>query len=992
MNSAAETYRTFHQHVQAAYSSVYAWLDSEGATRYKTIEWEGITRSLYGTTLQDCANVYHGIFHAHYFKVLHTLEAVVGFDRLLGWLRHNPYICVVDIGCGAGAGSAAFIGSILRLLDEGLLTHPIEVLCVGVDPNICALGLYNRLLSDLQTRVLAEGITLSHRVHAEPIPGAILPVIQTLRKVREDRAQPFLPHVLAMQVNIVSPLSNDHVQRAALRDELHSLGVGVDAFLDQQVDFGEPEALAYRQFFEQIPIDNIHLLTVATDNDPCPQRLQEMGIALKKTFSGGRHRVDEFGEGSQLVCYANPSGSFWRRKGYRRAPPVTFFVHAASITSESLSDDSQWQALIADDNLRLAWARARHHILAESIADEVEIRVFDRNLEQNLVRLKEQLLAYAQEIIPSDQRLSYSFPKKSGVRPRGLSAVGEAILSAAILQQLGSRADRLKGESYAYSLSKRRPSEYLYESWFSAYQRYLFKARKVALECEGCAIIQVDIRSFFERIVQRQLLELASKELRTASPRIEWLLRLLLSKEIDAHEEGRGLVQGNIDSGFYANIYLSDVDMRFASGNEWNVTFLRYVDDMVFIVPNPNAIADVIDALRHELNQLGLELNEEKTETYDDASSFVEAITDHLLEELSAESDAVFNPLWIMDDTCREVFLRASSQSDSLWWWYGLGVYQKCLRELGVYADLPRLSRKIDRYLRNVSLRKRDIKRVAELSLPTLPRREDLETLSNWATQFEQYNAEWLSDKERLLDKVEKLVQDSWSQLQLPDASPNGQRTLLRRLHFGVNKLIQLGSGIAGPLLAEILCKSAWLVRSPSAVAEGLAVQGRSSDVDTVLAYHAESGSPTSEFVRVVTLRALRFLPTITTSQWQNIVRYSTSGSSVERLLATETWLYLGDTCRDLVTDEDVSALKNAASASPSQGSRLRKNYVLLLGRYDASALAPIGSEDDEILRDVYELSAEGSLDLFDEPEPDLIRRSYYSGRDPDDGQGGPSL
>jgi hypothetical protein len=142
-----------------------------------------------------------------------------------------------------------------------------------------------------------------------------------------------------------------------------------------------------------------------------------------------------------------------------------------------------------------------------------------------------------------------------------------------------------------------------------------------------------------------------------------------------------------------------------------------------------------------------------------------------------------------------------------------------------------------------------------------------------------------------------------------------------------------------------------------------------------------------------VALRAVRFLPTVTTSQWQNIVRHSTTGSSVERLMATETWLFLADTCRDLVTNEDLAALKTAVSESAPHGSRLRKNYVLLLGRYDAAAVGPIRTEEDEVLRDAYEISAEGgSFDLFDEPEPELIRRSYYSGRDQEDGQGGPSL
>lgn len=47
---------------------------------------------------------------------------------------------------------------------------------------------------------------------------------------------------------------------------------------------------------------------------------------------------------------------------------------------QSLTEDSQWHALMDDHNLKLAWAQARRHLLAESITDEVEIRIFDANL------------------------------------------------------------------------------------------------------------------------------------------------------------------------------------------------------------------------------------------------------------------------------------------------------------------------------------------------------------------------------------------------------------------------------------------------------------------------------------------------------------------------------------------------------------------------------------------------------------------------------------
>jgi hypothetical protein len=48
----------------------------------------------------------------------------------------------------------------------------------------------------------------------------------------------------------------------------------------------------------------------------------------------------------------------------------------------------------------------------------------------------------------------------------------------------------------------------------------------------------------------------------TKSSRVEWLLRILFSHDIDEHEAGLGIVQGNIGSGFFANLYLIDLDAR----------------------------------------------------------------------------------------------------------------------------------------------------------------------------------------------------------------------------------------------------------------------------------------------------------------------------------------------------------------------------------------------------------------------------------------------
>ncbi len=143
-------------------------------------------------------------------------------------------------------------------------------------------------------------------------------------------------------------------------------------------------------------------------------------------------------------------------------------------------------------------------------------------------------------------------------------------------------------------------------------------------------IICVDIESFYTRIIQDRLIELAGKEL-TESKRIRWLLKLLLSKNLDEHEIGYGITQGNIGSGFYANLYLKSIDDKFGiepKDNEWDVNLIRYVDDIILIIPDKNDEKEVLEVLKEELEKLGLKLNESKTERYDNVSEFIETLED----------------------------------------------------------------------------------------------------------------------------------------------------------------------------------------------------------------------------------------------------------------------------------------------------------------------------------------------------------------------------
>ncbi len=170
-------------------------------------------------------------------------------------------------------------------------------------------------------------------------------------------------------------------------------------------------------------------------------------------------------------------------------------------------------------------------------------------------------------------------------------------------------------------------------------------------------------------IIRDNLKQFSTEQL-SRSPRVEWLLKVLFARDIDEHEAGKGIVQGNIASGFFANLYLIDLDARFGPGNEWNVKFFRYVDDMIIVVPDPENVEAVLTELENELerDEIGLELNRSKTEYFTSIADFLKATEkDETLDNLQQEFQSWLNCLWILDEQHRQVFRKAYNESHAEW-------------------------------------------------------------------------------------------------------------------------------------------------------------------------------------------------------------------------------------------------------------------------------------------------------------------------------------
>ncbi|CAD5976215.1 MULTISPECIES: RNA-directed DNA polymerase [Planktothrix] len=1006
MTNNTPNYRSFHPFIADAYTAVHQWLNKTvpEANGYKKIDPRGQWKDiLHKEDWKHTAFQYYYLFPSHYFKAAHTLENIVGEDKLEDWLRHKQRMCVLDVGCGAGAGSAAFLEAILQLKERGKITNKVDVLFIGIDPSVYAIGLYHQLMSSIKN-YSSDSINLDFKIICHGFPKATGDINNYLKKEALLRQVPF-SNVLVMQLNVISPLSQNYRDQQKDYEQLRKLGIPIDDSITEGKEvFGEAEADAYRRLVEDVPIDVMHILTIGTKNiekyvqigtdstKTLEERIKEMADALNQIV-GNRHIIEQIAAGNYHVFYDNPYNSYWRDKN-RISYDTDFYADFQRIISADLTEDKDWNAVISLENLRSAWAKAQHNLRGESLYDETEIRLFDMNIDHRLDVLQKQLYAYANDVALTNEMICYKFPKNnSTTRPRGLSRFEEEILSVAIVQNLGDRSSKLRGSSYAYRISNgKRDTEYLYEYWFSAYCYYMKKARASAKNYPNGAIIRVDIESFYTRIIQSQLCNELSKEL-TESQRIRWLIRLLLSKNINEHEVGQGITQGSIGSGFYANIYLTPIDVKFGHGNQWAVEFHRYVDDMIFVIPNPDDMTQIENVLNEELQKLGLNLNEGKTDRIYKMSEFLDQSEDDtLLEKLSERFNGIIYLLWILNSEHRAI-LASSHHNDQLWWHY-IKCYQQCLKSIRIYTQDRELSRKIYKYLFSQKSRERDLVKQkeifgleGELKSTRTPDSESFDVILQWAACFTSSNNEWNENRNKLRKELIDLFNNSWEELRKYNGNNfNEVRKLQRYIRFALNRLSVLGLEDILPALMEILRESFWVIRDPLSVLENIARQGFLAEVRSLLTYYQNS-QQSVEYMKAITIRAMRFLPNIDAQEWEVIVEFATiSGESVtvaEKLMATETWLYLGHKYSEFKQNRHIEAVKNALRAIPAPPSRLEKNYLLILGEFEPNAVQEFSvNVNDPMLVEARDIALQGNTsEIFDLPELKILRENYYSGR-----------
>lgn len=253
-----------------------------------------------------------------------------------------------------------------------------------------------------------------------------------------------------------------------------------------------------------------------------------------------------------------------------------------------------YRELISIENIFQAWSEFKR-----GKRNRADVQIFERNLEDNLFSLNQELKYKAYQHGFYDSFYVYD-PK---IRHIHKAQVKDRIVHHLLYKYLYEVFDiSFIYDSYSCRLDK---------GTHRAIRRLEKFARIVSRNyTRPCWALKCDIKKFFASVDHIVLLHLLEK--RITNKDVLWLLSEIINSFHSEFGSSKGIPLGNLTSQVFANIYLNDLD-QFVKHDQRIKYFLRYADDFLILSENKEKLVQYINPIEILLKEkLELELHPKK--------------------------------------------------------------------------------------------------------------------------------------------------------------------------------------------------------------------------------------------------------------------------------------------------------------------------------------------------------------------------------------------
>jgi hypothetical protein len=905
-------------------------------------------------TLLGVAHRMYWWFPTHFFKFQDALlrweENSQQKDKI--FLLGRPQITFIDLGCGAGAASAAIL-SILEqyqsfLVSQSIRIDLINVNFIGVDPCQPELDIYTKLLTEYSLHIKPYKINVTIQTICQPFPEATDNLIEQLNC--------YSGHILIVGMsNLINWIWNEADQY--LKQRKHD---SLKALESQEVE--ALKNLAIKTNFEIL-----YVLGIATKTRKRQWLSEKLSMLLERflqVLAFWKRTFTSFWKLDAEVVFENPEGS--RRSKEKAIASSRFFVETITDISPEFIKDKRYQDLLSLKSLERAWVKAQTWINYEALVDRVELKLFEIDYPMELERLRTACLEKFFEYLNINFDFPYAFPKNEIVnRPKSLARLEEQIIAIALVIEFEKELmEGLKNISFSFCLT-RHDSEFLYQYWFELYSRFI---ESVLNNFGDNKMLSTDLKSYYVNINQSKLLDILAERLAFSKLSYNIISRIVGRPCHAEHDIGYGILQGHSISGVLANLALQPIDIKYvANHGMWN-RYFRFTDDVAITRiksdTRPLDTQELID-YRNILSEYDIKLsvNEGKTREYKSQSDFENKVRAHRdMDGLSARFNKLLLPLFVMNDDYRHEFNRSSL--------HFVYEYHELLECLGLYVSPEWLFRKIDEYTNPLKFFRSVYKIFIgkySIKLPPLPANSSTPTKVSWAKEFEKLNGNWVAEKDVVKNMLSAMFNSSVLTIMNENENEDVDTTnYARKIKFSSNRLSIFGGG-------DTANQTSWmLINRPWDINVWLACKnlGRSK-MDKEIAYIIDHAR--MSYVCALAIKALGAVRTNLAAQ-KIVTVLNNSNESIERLMASEALLEIN--LWNDITHEDIMSWMEKDCVEPY----LHKNIILILAQAYPDRLHEYLATLTEHLRPVvnravhYAKTKSPSDVLLWRPEPEVIR------------------